>query len=83
MDHSTLNPHPCPADLDRTADHLQCGVNLVDAVHTAMTESHDDPSSYTDALLGSILYLEQVAKELRAIIYQKVEDMDALYNSHN
>jgi len=79
MDYSKLNPYPSPADLDRAADHLQCGVSLVDAVHTAMTESHDDPSSYTDALLGSILYLEQVAKELSDLIYQRGEDTDACH----
>lgn len=69
MDHNKLNPNPSPADLDRTADHLHCGVNLVDAVHTAMTDSHDDPASYTDALLGAVLLLRQIATELDSQVY--------------
>lgn len=70
MQNRKLNPHPSAAELEDIASHLWCAIGTVDAVHTAMTDSHNDPASYTDALLGAILLLQQIAGELDAQVYR-------------
>ena len=69
MQGKKLNPLLKAADLEDIADHLWAGISMVDAVHTAMTDSHDDPASYTDALLGAVLLLRQIATELDGQVY--------------
>lgn len=69
MQGKKLNPMLKAADLEEIADHLWCAISTVDAVHTAMTDSHDDPASYTDALLGAVLLLRQIATELDSQVY--------------
>lgn len=69
MQGKKLNPLLKAVDLEEIADHLWCAISTVDAVHTAMTDSHDDPASYTDALLGAVLLLRQIATELDSQVY--------------
>lgn len=69
MQGKKLNPMPKAADLEEIADHLWCAISTVDAVHTAMTDSHDDPASYTDALLGTVLLLRNVYDSLEKQVY--------------
>lgn len=76
MQNKELNLHPSAADLEEISDHLWCAISTVDAVHTAMTDSHDDPSSYTDALLGAILLLRQIATQLDGQVYLTEVDPD-------
>lgn len=77
MQDKKLNPMLRAADLEDIADHLWCATSTLDAVHTAMTDSHDDPSSYTDALLGAILLLRQIATELDSQVYLQEGDPNA------
>lgn len=77
MQYKKLNPLLKAADLEEIADHLWCAISIVDAVHTAMTDSHDDPASYTDALQGAVLLLRQIATELDGQVYLPEVDPDA------
>lgn len=74
MQDKKLNPMLRAADLEDIANHLWYATSTLDAVHTAMTDSHDDPSSYTDALLGAILLLRQIATELDSQVYLQEGD---------
>lgn len=69
MQYKKLNPLLNAADLEEIADHLWAGISMVDAVHTAMTDSHDDPASYTDALLGAVLLLRNIYDDLEKQVY--------------
>ena len=69
MQGKKLNPMLKAADLEEIADHLWAGISMVDAVHTAMTDSHDDPASYTDALLGAVLLLRNIYDDLEKQVY--------------
>lgn len=55
-------------DVDILCYNIECGVNLVSAVHTAMTEGPYAAGEFTDALYAAFDYLDDKQKQLRAAV---------------
>lgn len=69
-----LKEYISPAELDALLVRLRCGVDIVDAVHVAMTDGHCGADAYTDALFGAIEGLYATVDQLNALCYCKKEN---------
>lgn len=56
-------------DLEDAAYRLLCGTEMLLAIHTAMAEGPFTADSYTDAIYGVFLYLQDSCKEIRDGVY--------------
>ena len=52
-------------DVEKLQSRLSCGVNVLDAIHTAMEKGDARPEYYLDGLFGVLLYLYDLNKELK------------------
>lgn len=60
------------ANLDDLHYRMECGVAIVGAIHTALTEGETTGEEWHDALFGAYSLLRQMNSELRS-------EVDALY----
>ena len=69
-----LNEAVTAFDLDEPLYQLKCAIDCVDAVHTAMTDSHNSTEVFLDAMYGAINNLYNAYQELEGQIYLDEED---------
>lgn len=61
------NKYPL-VDLDIERYRLQCGVKLLDAVHSAMAEGSSAPENYADALFAALNYLQGISEGISSSV---------------
>lgn len=61
-------------DADSISYQIRCGVNALDAVHTAMEEGPNKPEGYIDALFCVWNYLDDLCGQLQEAIQNEISE---------
>ena len=63
-------------DLEDLQYRIECGAEIVSAIHTCMEDGPNTADCYLDALFCASCYLYALSQELKTILHQAIEHND-------
>lgn len=73
MDHKALNESPDMSDMEMTLYELKCAADIVGAIQTVIAEGSFHQKSYSDALFGAQMYINNVYRQFEQQIFVEGE----------
>ncbi len=62
------------AEIDGVQNQIACGINTLNAIHTAMEEGKFSPKSFLDGLFFVFIHLQKESDKMRELIDQAFEE---------